>query len=146
MEKKLDQNLCKKYPLIFAKRNKSIRESAMAWGFQCGKGWYLLIDILCQSIQNYIDRNKIEQVVCEACKEKFGGLRFYYSGGDEKIDATIKFAENLSSHICETCGKFDTSIGQTGGWIKSLCENCAKSENRKWEKLEVNKEIEKLLR
>ena len=58
-------------------------------------------------------------------KEKFGGLRFYYSGGDSIIEGAIDFAEFLSYRICEKCGSTN-NVTQTKGWITSLCENCMK--------------------
>lgn len=62
----------------------------------------------------------IEQVVAVQVKEKFGGLRFYYSGGDDYIRGVVDMAENMSYKICEDCG----SPGKTrnmSGWIKTLC-------------------------
>lgn len=47
MRKELDEELCRKYPLIFADRHKPMTETAMCWGFECGDGWYNLIDVLC---------------------------------------------------------------------------------------------------
>jgi hypothetical protein len=47
MKRELDEELCRKYPLIFADRNKPMTETAMCWGFDCGNGWYNLIDVLC---------------------------------------------------------------------------------------------------
>jgi len=106
MDEELDEKLCSKYPLIFADRHRSVMETAMCWGFECGNGWYDLIDTLCDTIQHHIDCRKrqrevmlskihgdipeeIPQVVAEQVKEKFGRLRFYYRGGDEYIIALI---------------------------------------------------------
>lgn len=62
----------------------------------------------------------IEQVVAIQVKEKFGGLRFYYSGGDNYIDGVVAMAESLSYRTCEVCGAPGTST--EGGWIRTLCE------------------------
>ena len=60
------------------------------------------------------------QVVAVQVKEKFGTLRFYYEGGDDKIDGMVRMAESMSAVICEQCG----APGTTGGtrWISTLCE------------------------
>lgn len=58
MRQDLDELLCKKYPLIFANRYKSMQETAMCWGFSCGDGWFTIIDSLCASIQSHIDWKK----------------------------------------------------------------------------------------
>jgi hypothetical protein len=68
-------------------------------------------------------------------KEKFGGLRFYYSGGNKQIDGLVSLAESMSYMICETCGS-TTDVGQTKGWISVQCKECIdKKENSfGWEK------------
>lgn len=52
MKQELDKALCEKYPLIFADRHGT---TAMCWGFECGDGWYNIIDTLCCAIQTHID-------------------------------------------------------------------------------------------
>jgi len=70
----------------------------------------------------------IPQVVADQVKEKYGGLRFYYTGGDDKISHFIEFAEYMSYHTCEVCGKPGKTYG--GGWVRTLCEEHAKNEER----------------
>lgn len=57
MKRELDEQLCKKYPKIFANRHKDMKETAMCWGFECGDGWYQILDALCANIQNHIDNS-----------------------------------------------------------------------------------------
>lgn len=66
----------------------------------------------------------IPQFVAEQVKEKFGTLRFYYSGGNEYTSGVANMAEAMSSSICEVCGK----PGKTGGkgWIRTTCEEHSK--------------------
>jgi hypothetical protein len=52
MKKELDNKLCETYPKIFRNRNASMQESCMHWGFECGDGWYNLIDQLCNAMSN----------------------------------------------------------------------------------------------
>ena len=47
MRKELDEALVAKYPLIFKDRNGDMRTTLMCWGFECGDGWYNIIDVLC---------------------------------------------------------------------------------------------------
>jgi len=47
VRKELDETLCAKYPLIFRDRHENMQVTAMCWGFECGDGWYNIIDILC---------------------------------------------------------------------------------------------------
>ena len=70
----------------------------------------------------------IEQVVAEQVKEKFGGLRFYFRGGDEVIHNYVDFAEHLSYSTCEQCGK--PGEVYSDGWIQTLCKVHAKKAGR----------------
>jgi len=152
MNSKLDSYLVTKYPKLFIKRYEDMKSTAMCWGFECGDGWFWLLDNLCQSIQSYIDYNthkNITQVTVEQVKEKFGGLRFYIEGGDDTIHGMISLAERMSYNICETCGSTE-NIGQTSGWIKNICEDCAKLDTKSnWKKreipqIEISKELRKI--
>lgn len=60
-----------------------------------------------------------EQVVAGQIKEKFGTLRFYYSGGDDHVRGLVNMAEAMSAVTCEVCGSPGQSSPQ--GWIKTLC-------------------------
>jgi len=135
-----DKHLCEKYPKIFRGRNGSSTETCMTWGFECGSGWFDIIDVLCQEIQSHIDRKSIGleeedkqylQVIASQVKEKYGELRFYYSGGDETIDDLVSMAEQLSLRTCETCGNPGKRHGE--GWIITLCDPCA--EERRTQKI-----------
>lgn len=97
-------------------------------GFCVGEGWWPILETLCANIQSYTDwwnknretRPVVEQVVVEQIKEKFGGLRFYYQGGDDKIRGMVIMAEAWAGHHCETCGK--PGRQREGGWIMTLCD------------------------
>jgi hypothetical protein len=108
-------------------------------GFCIGEGWWPIIHSLCEQIQSHIDwvestrerllasnphghaiPDKISQVVVRQIKEKFGGLRFYFDGGDETIYGMVRMAEAWANHSCEECGSPATK--QTSGWIKNLCD------------------------
>jgi hypothetical protein len=62
---------------------------------------------------------EVEQVVAVQVKEKFGGLRFYYDGGDRAIQEMVSLAEDLSIVVCEECGAPGKQGGE--GWIGTLC-------------------------
>ncbi len=106
------------------------------YGVECGSGWKGLYEPL-------IELCEVRGITILQVKEKFGGLRFYTSGGDS-IDKLIDAAEAHSFHVCEDCGEdgiegFDYFVmGKTtpifkatrgpetpsGRWIKTLCEPC----------------------
>lgn len=132
MRSELDKQLCEKYPKIFADRYKPMTETAMCWGFDIGDGWYQIIDSLCDQIQHHIDwknrdGEKVVQVVATQVKEKFGGLRFYHSGGDDTIYGMVSMAESWAANTCEICGKPGKLRG--GGWLYTACDEHTKPED-----------------
>jgi hypothetical protein len=95
-------------------------------GFAVGEGWWPILESLCSQIQHHIDwKNKTSEVVPQVTvaqiKEKFGGLRFYYNGGDEYISGLVSMAESWAGRSCETCGSPGTR--RDGGWIRTLCDH-----------------------
>ena len=193
MKQELDKLLCEKYPKMMVNRNKNMQETCMCWGFECGDGWFNILNQLMGNIQHQIDwkeeqhnwavkynemaqagksgnirlfadlvaeeyadkptigadyiRERCEemiknplrdvpelvpQVTLDQVKEKFGTLRFYYTGGDEYIDGLVSMAESMSAVTCETCG--NPGEQTRGGWIKTICKPCTK------EKVKVQEE------
>jgi hypothetical protein len=97
-------------------------------GVAVSRGWWPIIETLCANIQSHTDwwnknretRPVVEQVVVEQIKEKFGGLRFYYSGGDDTVAGMVRMAEAWADVACEECGAAGTR--RSGGWIRTLCD------------------------
>jgi hypothetical protein len=111
-----EKRLTEKYPAMF---------SHPYGGIAVGKGWWPIISSLCANIQGHINwKNKetevVPQVIVMQIKEKFGGLRFYYEGGDDQIYGMVRMAESWADGTCEECGKPGKS--RNGGWIKTLCD------------------------
>jgi len=133
MTEELDNKLCEKYPKIFRDRHAPMISTAMCWGFEHDDGWFQIIDELCNKLQKHTDENpeKHPQVVACQVKEKFGGLRFYVNGADDYQHDLIDDAERESYETCEKCGSKE-NIGQTKGWITTLCKKCAEG-NEHWE-------------
>ena len=176
MKLELDKLLCEKYPKMMVNRDKPMMETCMCWGFECGDGWFNILDQLMGNIQHHIDWKEkqrtsamaynlmaaqakegnfdlfddsmkdlnnpeykakrlneviagdfrpvpesIPQVTLDQIKEKFGTLRFYYTGGDDIIDGMVRMAESMSAVTCETCGNLGQQRG--GGWIRTLCDH-----------------------
>ena len=84
MKQELDKLLCEKYPKMLVNRNKPMTETCMCWGFECGDGWFQILDSLMGNIQHHIDWNnknfekgytqykQVPQVTLDQVKEKFG--------------------------------------------------------------------------
>jgi hypothetical protein len=205
MKQELDKLLCEKYPKMMVNRNKPMQETCMCWGFDCGDGWFNILDQLMGNIQHHIDwkekqhnwavkynemaqagksgnadlfadlvakeyadkptisaeyirercedmiknplRNVPElvpQVTLDQVKEKFGTLRFYYSGGDDVIDGMVRMAESMSGVTCEECSVPAKTHGP--GWIRTICTPCEEARDLARQKATEEYEFKKLLK
>jgi hypothetical protein len=54
MRAELDEKLVAAYPELYRDRNGDMRVTLMCWGFECGDGWYQIIDTLSYALtMNY---------------------------------------------------------------------------------------------
>jgi len=110
-------------------------------GWDIGPGWTHLVSDLDRAVHEIIPDLQVTQV-----KEKFGGLRYYYTvptgtppEAADEVFALVRKAEADSLHICEQCGAegaypgTDRPPGQGGGWILTLCKSHHKERQAKWE-------------
>jgi hypothetical protein len=102
MKRELQKQLFDNYPDLFKEKDLPPDQSNMCFGFECDDGWYDLINTLCHLIKHYdkqqTNKSDYKPVVVQQVKEKFGGLRFYYYGGDDIIAGMVSFAEAMSQH------------------------------------------------
>lgn len=102
-------------------------------------GWKNIVEDVDRMLARLDPDYEIHQI-----KEKFGGLRYYYGTTveDETIqeimNAVIRYAEMLSTKVCERCGnssymqktswgnKFDDTavLKESGYWLKTICDSC----------------------
>lgn len=141
MDAELQQKLYDEYPQLFSNKDKGIQSSCMSWGCECGNGWYEILASLCWMIsqhernkednKKYLEKNDPDRlsslpeyfpVKFDQVKEKYGGLRLYFSGGDEYVEGLVSMAEAMSYKICEVCG--NKGEPNKSGWISTLCESC----------------------
>lgn len=141
MDAELQEKLYEKYPYLFDNRHRSPMESCLAFGIETGNGWYELLGSVCWKIfqheRNIADRVRIRTqndkpndqsdleyipVKFDQIKEKFGGLRIYFSGGDDYVRGVVSMAEEYSYKVCEVCG--NPGKPNKDGWITTLCESC----------------------
>lgn len=88
MKPELQSQLYARYPDIFCNRGKSPQESCLAFGLECGDGWFDLLDHLCYALSHVYSTGfyagdeyvsvESPQVVADQVKEKYGQLCFYH--------------------------------------------------------------------
>ncbi len=127
MTPELDRLLCARYPLIFAERDLSPRETCMCWGFP-GDGWFRLLDTLCSTLKAGTERRGEPQIVAAQVKEKFGTLRFYPRSATPAQYQVIAAAERMSASVCEVCG--ETGRLNTDGYYRTRCVRHRSGESR----------------
>ena len=130
MKRELELELVNKYPQLFKDYEADPASSCMAFGCECGDGWFHLIEKACRKI---METNPPEGVYFAQIKQKFGELRLYMSGYTEEVDKIIEEAENKSWYVCEVCGT-EENVTHTGGYVETICENCLEEEKNQLKK------------
>lgn len=96
---------------------------------ECAGGWNDLVRPLIDFVLD--NGGTVEQV-----KQKFGGLRFYYSVPDnwEETDVDwvafmhwVQEVEWQSLHVCEVTGK-PGQVRTNGHWLRTLCDEEAEKQ------------------
>ncbi len=123
MTQENEQKLFNRFDFFHPER--SIKDSLMAFGFECGDGWFDLIWELCEDIETALKNDTANEAAefpfqVVQVKEKYGGLRFYSNSGTDEIFALIDTAEEKSTEICEICGEPGEARGH--GWIMTRCD------------------------
>lgn len=103
-----EKKMFERYPVMFS-------EYVQRVGFSCGDGWNLVLERLFNAMSTDTPPITINQV-----KEKFGGLRVYYSGGSTLSTKALRFAEETAAGLCEVCGK-SGFIRDDLSWLRVLC-------------------------
>ena len=139
MDEELQNKLYEKYPQFFVNKDKTPMESPMCFGIEVGNGWYEILSNVCWMIRQhednkrwrkkYLEENDPEKLTAEPeyfpvkfdqIKEKYGGLRLYFSGGDDYVEGLVSMAEAISYYVCEICG--NKGEANKEGWISVRCE------------------------
>lgn len=69
-------------------------------------------------------------VTIDQVKEKFGTLRFYYSGGDTNIAEMVSMVERISEVTCEETGA-PGKMHVRGAWYKTLSKDAGEARGYK---------------
>lgn len=135
MNEELEKKLAVKFPKILRDLGGKPEETCMAWGFECGPGWYGLLEEGMSKIQYVCDIAALSgepaQLVADQIKEKFGTLSFYYhvEGGNELsrkiLGDIVDRMERESSRTCEVTGK-PGHLCSNNGWLATRCREEAR--------------------
>ena len=99
---------------------KSIKE--IPW--ECGKGWWPMIEKVASAIDSYNTAHPDSPVEVSQIKQKFGGLRIYHYNAPEDIRLLIDEAVEASWRTCERCGTTEGVTTNLEGYRLALCPEC----------------------
>jgi len=89
-------------------------------------GWAGLLIPFLLKLEKYNKEHPDNPVSVEQIKEKFSTLRVYLGLAPKEFHNETDKLDRESNHICMDCGSTH-NVGKTkGGWITTLCEECAK--------------------
>lgn len=99
-----------------------LQNNLMAFGYDCGKGWYPLIDELMSKLQ-VLNEEKYPDLQVVQVKEKWGLLTVYLTYYYPEAEKLIDEYRDKSAKICEICGNPST-VRLVSGWYSSICDDC----------------------
>ena len=88
MKQELDKLLCEKYPKMMVNRNKNMHETCMCWGFECGDGWFNILNQLMSQIQHHIDWKE---------KQRAGAIKYNEMAAQAKAGNFDLFEETMKA-------------------------------------------------
>ncbi len=90
-------------------------------GISCPEGWRNQFLELLSNIDRHQKDNTVDSPIqLFQVKEKFGGIRIYYNGGDNTIHDMVNAATRKIDSTCEVCGNPGKLRG--GSWLQTLCD------------------------
>lgn len=143
MNQELDDYLAKRYPQFIKSRKESPASSAMQYGFQCGDGWFNLLNMLCESIENHIynlkrnnefNQGQLDLANAGKLEQMHDWMRDIY----EKGELVIKKVPDISvEEVKEKFGQLRFSVKGADDSIRgmiqmasamsaTICEECGK--------------------
>jgi hypothetical protein len=129
MKRETEEYLFSLAPEFFNRTD--LRVSAMGFGFEVGDGWAGIIEGGIKALKNWIyygydsqwpDGKYPHKYQVVQVKEKYGTMRWYAYGEDERARSIGNAIEMASSLICEFCGA--SGKLRTRGWWHTLCDSC----------------------
>lgn len=152
------KELPKRYPELFKNHPYNKGPAEHYYPFQCGDGWYNILDCLLHNIKQALGRYRevvqirdgviakgneplpwiaeyfeetptdpLDSFSISQVKEKFGGLRFYWScdvkgSPYHEVWGAVNLATSMSFRTCEVCGQpGNCGRSKNSNWIQTLC-------------------------
>ena len=129
--KKVIKEICKEFPFLIPKNDPDYDYTFLQ--LEIPAGWYNLFLQMCGDIKSVLEKHGLIDVFeFEQVKEKWGGLRCYYSLGfnhdncSKEIQDILYKYEYMAKLVCTRCGDIATYTTYNG-WISPYCDKCINS-------------------
>lgn len=114
MKKELEHKLCSKFPELCRDYEIDPKDSCMAWGFDCGDGWYDLIESTLANIDRLSKSISLDVKLAQV-KSKFGRLTIYIDIESGPAGAQIQQVISQIYNEIEEAGIKSLSISEISG-------------------------------
>ena len=113
------------YLFPFVKKGVEKKTTLALDGLAVEEGWYSCLSVAFGAIWSHVSKHPElrETFYITQVKEKFGTLRIYTHGSDEKINSIIRWVESASKKLCEFCGSHGAQK-RPFCWVKTMCRRC----------------------
>lgn len=118
--------MIKPSPTAFCAVFKDLFSDDIDLPWECGKGWWPLIEKVIAAIDSYNADHPEPPIQVSLIKQKFGGLRIYHYNAPEDIRQLIDEAVTIAWHTCEKCGSTTGITTNMEGYRLTLCPECRK--------------------
>ena len=126
MDSQQTEQLYERFPELYRERTAPLKSSGMAWGFQCGNGWYKIIYEMSQKISKLSIGGEFGPAITHVSKHKDGTLYVEARNLTPPIQDIITTATEQSRLTCEYCAYTPAFLrkgkGSVGGHI--ACGRC----------------------
>jgi hypothetical protein len=105
LNQNLTEQLYQEFPSLYRGRNKTMYESGMCWGFQCGDGWFQILYDLSQKLSDYLIQHPAVDFEVTQVKSKLSFLHVGLSFHNTDLRKLIDLACQQAQITCELTGK-----------------------------------------
>ncbi|GHE06456.1 hypothetical protein GCM10008024_40860 [Allgaiera indica] len=116
--------IMRRFPALFSTGPWTTSKTLLGWGFSCGLGWYPIIERLSTDLSEIVREDQLSWFQVSQVKQKFGELRFYVRGGNNRTAARIREAVEEAATTCERCGHRPAELHNIGGMLATYCPAC----------------------
>jgi len=128
MDSQRSTQLFERFPELYRERTAPLESSSMAWGFQCGDGWYKLIYEMSAKISKLSTGGEFAPAITEVSKNPDGTLHVAIRNLTPPIADIITATREASRLTCEQCGYSPAFLRDTEGPTTPhiACGRCAR--------------------